>query len=60
MRIHVLPAGKVVEATGTRDDTYALLGLLLPARAQGLLGPEVVGAGEEGGAGPSAGPTAAG
>ncbi len=29
MRIHVLPTGKVVEATGARDDTYALLGLLL-------------------------------
>lgn len=29
MRIHVLPTARVVEATGTRDDTYALLGLLL-------------------------------
>ena len=29
MRIHVVPTSRVVEATGARDDTYALLGLLL-------------------------------
>jgi hypothetical protein len=29
MRIHVLPTSAVVEATGERDDTHALLGLLL-------------------------------
>ncbi len=29
MRIHVLPTSHVVQATGTRGDSYALLGLLL-------------------------------